>query len=77
MRSRQHASARADPRVRKVTGTDIAGCRIAYDVFEPPAEALLVGIAERMARALSLGLGHGRLVIEHPSRSIGPLYMVS
>jgi len=47
------------------------------EVFDAPVAELFIGIAERVAQGLSLGMGLGRLSLEHPSRVLGPLHIVS
>lgn len=49
----------------------------AREVFEPAAAELFVGTAESVAQGLSMGLDQGRLSLEHPSRIVGPLHIVS
>lgn len=49
----------------------------AREVFDTPAAELFIGAAERVAQGLSMGLGHGRLAVDHPSRVLGPLHIVS
>ncbi|PXV60336.1 hemoglobin [Dyella jiangningensis] len=47
----------------------------AREVFEPPASELFISTAERIAQSLSMGIGLGRLTLEHPSRVLGPLHI--
>jgi hemoglobin len=49
----------------------------AQEVFEPPVAELFVGTAERVAQGLSQGLNLGRLSLDHPSRVLGPLHIVT
>jgi len=47
------------------------------EVFDAPAADIFIGAAERVSQGLSLGLGMGRLSLEHPSRVLGPLHIIS
>ena len=49
----------------------------AREVFDTSAAELFIGTAERVAQGLSMGLGHGRLSVDHPSRVLGPLHIIS
>jgi hemoglobin len=49
----------------------------AREVFDTPAAELFIGTAERVAQGLSMGIGQGRLNIDHPSRVLGPLHIAS
>jgi hemoglobin len=49
----------------------------AMEVFEPVPAELFAGTAERHAEDLCLGLGMGRLMLDRPSRVLGPLHLVS
>lgn len=49
----------------------------AREVFDAPTAELFIGAAERVAQGLSMGLGQGRLALQHPSRVLGPLHIVS
>ncbi len=49
----------------------------AHEVFEASIAQLFIGTAERVAQGLSLGMNLGRLSLEHPSRIIEPLHIVS
>lgn len=49
----------------------------AREVFDAPTAELFIGAAERVAQGLSMGLGHGRLSVDHPSRVLGPLHIVA
>lgn len=49
----------------------------AREVFDAPTAELFIGAAERVAQGLSMGLGQGRLSLQHPSRVLGPLHIVS
>ena len=49
----------------------------AREVFEPPTAELFIGTAERIAQSISMGIGQGKLTLEHPSRVLGPLHIAS
>lgn len=49
----------------------------AREVFDAPVAELFIGTAERVAQGLSMGIGHGRLTLEHPSRILGPLHIAT
>ena len=49
----------------------------AHEVFEPQAAELFIATAERIAQSISLGIGHGRLALDHPSKVLGSLRIMS